>query len=144
MLWIACLAVILAGVRRNEFFPALLTTIAYFVLALDLFSVAIEWLTGQSVYFACFSSAERRIRTRQQLWAVVDGYPIRVELAVPIQTYRDDVEFGRIGDRVIDGRTMLCDVSHGTPRPLDLMDRGSILVYHERHGLCLVQPLLLP
>jgi hypothetical protein len=141
MLWIACLAIILAGVQRNRFFPALFAMVAYFVLAMDLLRVAIEWWWGQSVFSAWFPNESRRIDANQPLWAVADGFPIRVELITPHQADRQEVEFGRVADRVIDGRMMVCDVADSAPQPLDLIDRGPILVDHERHGLCLVQPL---
>jgi hypothetical protein len=109
---------------------------------MELLCLAIQFLTGQPAIFVYYPRADRRVRTQEPLWAVVDRYPIRVELTVPIETDRPDADFGRVGERIIDGRTMVCDMSSGTPRPLDLMDRGPILVYHERHGLCLVRPAL--
>jgi hypothetical protein len=142
MLWIGCVAVILASARRNQFFPALLAVALCFVLAIDLLWVAIQFRTGRRAIFVFSPRADRGLRTRRPLWAVVDGYPIRVELRVPIEFNGQDIEFGRVAERSVDGKTMLCDVSCGSAIPLDLMDRGPLLVYHERHGLCLVQPTL--
>jgi hypothetical protein len=142
MLWVACVAVILAGVRRNQFFPALLAVTAYFVLAMDLLCVAIQFITGKRAIFVYFPRANWRVRTREPLWAIADGCPIRIELTVPIDGDLRQVDYGRVANRIIDGKTVLCDVSEGTAKPLDLMDRGPLLVYHERHGLCLVQPTI--
>lgn len=143
MFWVACTAIILAGVvHRHQFFPSLLAVVAFYVLAVDVGCFAYSFITGQRVIFVFFPRADRRLLTREELWATADGWPIRIGLSSPLPGERDHVDFQSVANRTIDGKTMLCDVSHGPPQPLDFMDRGPLLINHERYGICLAKPMV--
>jgi hypothetical protein len=141
MFWIACLAVILAARRYPErFIVTLIGVVAAFVFIWDLLSTVVLLVAGERPTIVLWPRAGRYLHTDGDLWAMVGGCPIRVELVglrsdLPVQP-----QFSHVFDHAIDGRAFLCIDNEQTVKPLDLIERGPVLIQHQVYGLCVVEP----
>jgi hypothetical protein len=145
MLWVVCVAVFLAATRYpGRFVIAAIGVLAALVLVWDLLSTIIQILSGERPAIVLFPNAEPRVLNNSDLWAIADNCPLRVELVSLRNPSRAEPEFPRVMDRTIDGRTYLCVDTEKEIKPLDLWERGPVLIRHNLYGLCLAQPLARP
>lgn len=86
------------------------------------------------------AAAAGPIATPEPLWAVAEGWPIRVELYRARGPSPPEGVVPRVAERAEGGRVFLDEVGDGSAVPLDLIDRGPLLVRHGRYGVCLLTP----
>ena len=143
MLWIACAAVFLASVRNpNSLASIAFGTVALAVLEGDIMFTLFRVIVGAGPRIGVRRVPQQPVQTLAELWAVVDGFPIKVELTASDQGSDAPVDLAHVGDCLRDGRSLLVDFTQAEAEPLNLMDRGPVTIRHEVYGVCLVSPIL--
>jgi hypothetical protein len=142
MFWVACVAVFLTAIRHShQFFGVVIAGIAVVVMWWETVATLIQLISGERPRSAGRSHRSPHKLTEADLWAMVADHPIRVELVSLRPGSRAEPEFSNVIDRTIDGRDYLGSIAGANFEPLDLFERGPVVIQHRLYGLCLAQPL---
>jgi hypothetical protein len=138
MFWVACLGVFLgSALTANSLLSVALGTVALAAFYLDFGFSLIRMVFGTRATTTLLPDENR---TSADRWVLVDGDPLEVELSASHFDPDVTVDFAGVTDRGIEGRTYVCGPVQAGATPLDLADRGPVLVEHDVYGVCLASP----
>jgi hypothetical protein len=146
MIVIAVLAVLLAAsveFARGSVAPILLLLVLMMILVIAAFSPGhFRLALGIQVEESPRAHAARRVEVDGGYWARADDAWIELEVMCfggPHRRLDQALDAERVIEGNVAGRRCFCRRHWRTKQPLDMTDRGSVLVHHPAHGVCLIR-----